>query len=698
MTARRSLFLMVAIAIIILVSAIIVALRLQRVVAVTNDLIIAYTALDQWQGVVSGSLPNIDGVADLSDDVLTHLPTIIGPQNQPSDQFTHFLSARLTDETATSNAQALKELLIWELFECHRLQNYYSGMVNLSQIALTLLMLAIGLVSYFMGRRAQDYRLAPFPEANPNPIFGLNFKGDIIYTNEALRASVLQYLDESATVDSLLPKDYLARLQGLKENNERHDVWIHPVKEHIFQYKIQLLPKFDRIHIYSEDITEQENIRARNAFIAYHDPVCLLANRQRLEQIVDELTDPDQALTLVMTFVSGMAQVLSTQGLGVSDQFAREYSIRLRTAYQSIVKSTVQTPVVFRFDANLFGCLYYCHLTNDQHEQLEAVLAQTVEMPFTYGKREFFYEVQTGAACEPSSVSARQLIQQANQALHSISGKDLRYRVFDASIEAEIQTGYRIEQALRHAVELDELSMVYQPQQDLKTGELIGFEALMRWQNRGETVSPVVFIPVAEKTGLIHSIGNWGLRDVLKQCIDWEAMANVKVGVLAVNVSAQEFARRDFIEDVEVALVDYPVDPRNIQLELTESLLIEDEKIAIDRMHRLKALGFTLAIDDFGTGYSSFSYLSRFPIDKLKIDRSFIVNMNNGQRDVALVAAMVDVAHQLGMKVIAEGVETEIEKKQLIELGCDQIQGYLYGKPMSASQATLFSSKKTEML
>jgi EAL domain-containing protein (putative c-di-GMP-specific phosphodiesterase class I)/GGDEF domain-containing protein len=689
---------MVAIAIIILVSAITVALRLQRVVAVTNDLIIAYSALDQWQGVVSGSLPNINGVADLSDEVLTNLPAIIGPQNQPSDQFTHFLSARLTDETATSNAQALKELLIWELFECHRLQNYYSGLVNLSQIALTLLMLAIGLVSYFMGRRAQDYRLAPFPEANPNPIFGLNFKGDIIYTNEALRASVLQYLDESATVDSLLPKDYLARLQDLKGNNRRHDVWIHPVKEHIFQYKIQLLPKFDRIHIYSEDITEQENIRARNAFIAYHDPVCLLANRQRLEQIVDELTDPDQALTLVMTFVSGMAQVLSTQGLGVSDQFAREYSIRLRTAYQTIVKSIDHAPVVFRFDANLFGCLYYCHLTNDQHEQLEAVLTQTVEMPFTYGKREFFYEVQSGAVCEPSSVSARQLIQQANQALHSISGKDLRYRVFDASIEAEIQTGYRIEQALRHAVELDELSMVYQPQQDLKSGKLIGFEALMRWQNRGETVSPVVFIPVAEKTGLIHSIGNWGLRDVLKQCIDWEAMANVKVGVLAVNVSAQEFARRDFIQDVEVALVDYPVDPKNIQLELTESLLIEDEKIAIDRMHRLKALGFTLAIDDFGTGYSSFSYLSRFPIDKLKIDRSFIVNMSNGQRDVALVAAMVDVAHQLGMKVIAEGVETEKEKKQLIELGCDQIQGYLYGKPMSASQATLFSSKKTELL
>jgi EAL domain-containing protein (putative c-di-GMP-specific phosphodiesterase class I) len=163
-------------------------------------------------------------------------------------------------------------------------------------------------------------------------------------------------------------------------------------------------------------------------------------------------------------------------------------------------------------------------------------------------------------------------------------------------------------------------------------------------------------------------------------------------------VSAQEFARRDYIEDIEVALADYPIDPSLIQLEITESLLIVDEQVAIERMHSLKRLGFTLAIDDFGTGYSSFSYLSRFPVDKLKIDRSFVVNMQNGQRDVALVAAMVDVAQQLGITVIAEGVESEQERNALRELGCDQIQGYLYGKPMTAAEATLFATQAVEVL
>jgi len=179
---------------------------------------------------------------------------------------------------------------------------------------------------------------------------------------------------------------------------------------------------------------------------------------------------------------------------------------------------------------------------------------------------------------------------------------------------------------------------------------------------------------------------------VLKQSIDWSAMDHVAPGVIAVNVSAQEFARRSFIDDVEIALVDYPAKPEHIQLEITESLLLDDVDSAIKKMNELKGLGFTLAIDDFGTGYSSFSYLSQFPIDKLKIDRSFIVNMNNGTRDEAIVAAMIDVAHQLGIKVIAEGVETEEERAKLIALGCDQLQGYLYGKPVSSSEATLFAS------
>jgi len=697
MTARRSLFVMVALAIMLLAISLTLAARLQGVIRVTNDLIHTYSALDRWVQLTDAMPQDLSGLNEQRTIILERIPAVLGVDQQASEPLTRFLRQN-TVPIEQTGALALKNLLIWELFECHRLQNNYSYQVNLIQVVLTLLVLAIGVVSYFMGRRAQDYRLAPFPEANPNPVFGLNYQGEIIYQNAAVGQVLQRLLGRHDQPTSLLPSDYRLRLAALRHSNVRQQIWVHRLQEHIFQHRVQLLPQSDRIHVYSEDITEQEDIRARNAFMAFHDPVCLLANRQRLEQIIDAMDDPEQTLTLVMTYVTGLDKVLSTQGLPVLDHLARELSIRLRSAYQSVLEAEAVTPVVFRFDANLFGCVYTCELTAQQHQGLALALAAAVAQPYKRKDREFFLGVQSGSASEPASITALQLIQKANLALHAIDGKVAGYQLFDQSIEADIQAGYQIEHALRHAIELDELSMVYQPQQDLRTGELIGFEALMRWHRAGSLISPVVFIPIAEKTGVIHSIGHWALRDVLQQSIDWQQMAGASPVVLAVNVSAQEFGRSDFIEDIERALADCPARPEWIQLEITESLLIEGEDLAIARMHQLKELGFTLAIDDFGTGYSSFSYLSRFPVDKLKIDRSFIVNMANGVRDEAVVAAMIDVAHQLGIKVIAEGVETEQERVKLIALGCDQLQGYLYGRPLSVADATLFAVNQQEVV
>jgi len=393
-----------------------------------------------------------------------------------------------------------------------------------------------------------------------------------------------------------------------------------------------------------------------------------------------------------------MAKAVSTQGLGVADQFARELSIRLRVAFETVKQDEYPKPLIFRFDANMFGCLYTHSLSTDDHVVLEKNLEKAILKPFQSGKRDYYFTIQSGVVSEPSSITSRQLIQKANLALHAITDTDLSYQLYDASIEAEIHDTAIIEQALHHAIELNELEMVYQPQQSLDSNGLLGFEALMRWHHKGKLISPVIFIPIAEKTGLIHSMGNWALREVLKQSSIWYETKGLDAGIVAVNVSPQEFARSSFIRDVELALADYPIDPSRIQIELTESSLIEDEIVAIERMHELKRLGFTLAIDDFGTGYSSFSYLSRFPVDKLKIDRSFVVNLKNGPRDEAVVSAMVEVAHQLGIQVIAEGIETNEERKILKDKGCDQIQGYLYGRPMSVADSTLFASKQVEVI
>lgn len=698
MSARHSLFALVSIALLLLLITLTLGLHLNRLSGITNQLVVSYEALGQWVDIAETSLSDRLQLNQQADVIIGNLPETLGEKNSPADSFTFFLKNHPLDASALQNAEALESILIWELFECHRLQIYYSQIVNVLRGLMLAVLLFIALASYFMGRRAQDYRLAPFPETNPHPVLGLNYSGRVIYNNDATLATLNRLVPGSTDVLALLPDDLKTRLSGLKKQRQESDVWVQSMGGRIFRYQVQLLPSHDRIHIYGEDITEQEEIRARNTFIAFHDPVCLLANRQRFEQVVDELDDPSQCLTLIMTRVSGTSIVASNQGLAVYDQVARDLSMRLKSAYLSVDKGMNGRAIVIRFDLNLFGCLYFGELSVEQIRTLEQLMQEGVEAPFSSGKREYFFNLQSGLVTVQSSENSRQMMQMASIALTSIAGKEKLLQIYDSDIKAKLQDAEVMRQALRHAVALDELAMFYQPQQCLRTGRLVGYEALMRWRRKGEIISPGIFIPIAEKTGLIHSIGDWGLREVLKQSISWSECQSLEAGTLAYNVSAQEFSRKDFIESVKQALIDYPASPQTIQIELTESLLIDDEQAAIEKMHTLKSLGFTLAIDDFGTGYSSFSYLSRFPVDKLKIDRSFVVNMANGERDIAIVAAMVNVAHQLGIIVIAEGVETAEEKTALIDLDCDQIQGYFYGKPMSSAEATLFTSKQSEDL
>ena len=698
MNARRLLFSLVMIAGLLILLSSYLAIRQQQVVRQTSGLVQSFSALESWQILASQPQPVLHSLAEQGRLLRQHLPSNFATIDDKVDQWTYFLYEESLGGNALAEAKELEELLVDELLYCHQLQADFGRMLSLMQILLILVVIGIGIVSYFMGRRAQDYRLAPFPEANPNPVFGLNFSGDVIYTNNAAQRSVGHLSKPAADVVSLLPADFRQRLVNLQRKHQLQDEWTHPVGERIFQYRVQLLPALERIHIYSEDVTEKENIRARNAFIAYHDPVSLLANRQRLEQIIDELEQPELFITLVITTVHGLSGVLSTQGVRVADQFTREYSIRLRSAYHLISSINAERkPIVFRFDSNLFGCLYFSRLSDADHKTLMQALQQTVSQPFYHGNREYFLSIQSGVASETATVSARHIIQQANLALHALdSAVEQQYQLYDEQIEAEVLAEQTLEQRLRHAIEFNELLLYYQPQLDLHTGRLLGFEALMRWQRESDMILPGQFIPLAEKTGLIHSMGNWALCEVLKQRQDWRQLQQQAPQTIAVNVSAHEFARRDFIVDVEQALAISGGDADGVQLEITESLLIADEQIAIDKMRRLKDMGFSLAIDDFGTGYSSFSYLSRFPVDKLKIDQSFIANMSDSAGDEAIVAAMIDVAHQLDLKVIAEGVESAQQKQRLQEMGCDQVQGYFYGKPMTAVQATLFMTKQSE--
>ena len=261
---------------------------------------------------------------------------------------------------------------------------------------------------------------------------------------------------------------------------------------------------------------------------------------------------------------------------------------------------------------------------------------------------------------------------------------------FSVELKRAVNRKLALESQLRRALEQNELFLVYQPKIDLRSGAVAGLEVLLRWQHPEHgTVSPVEFIPIAEESGLIVSIGEWVLKSAIAQSRAWHA-EGVPDATFAVNLSARQFLGTDIVATVATAMRDADLPPGMLELELTESISIDDPERSAALMARLRELGVTLSIDDFGTGYSSLSYLKRLPVDKLKIDRSFVLDMPQSAESLAMVRAIIAMAHSLRLEVIAEGVEHVAQLDALRDAGCDHIQGYVFSKPLPAAECAAY--------
>jgi len=264
------------------------------------------------------------------------------------------------------------------------------------------------------------------------------------------------------------------------------------------------------------------------------------------------------------------------------------------------------------------------------------------------------------------------------------------YCFFDSAMNQEASEHLALRNGLHRALERSELVLHYQPQIDLRNGRVIGVEALLRWQHpeRG-LISPARFIPVAEDSGLIVPIGNWVLQEACRQAAAWDREGLPPI-TMAVNLSAVQFMQGRVEQAVQGALKDSGLPPHCLELELTESILIQNTEQVLATLKRIKHLGVKLSIDDFGTGYSSLAYLKRFDIDKLKIDQSFVRDVVEDPDDATIVRAVIEMAHSLSLKTIAEGVETAQVAEALKAYGCDEVQGYYYGRPMPTDEVTAF--------
>ncbi|HEY0099161.1 MAG TPA: EAL domain-containing protein [Pyrinomonadaceae bacterium] len=320
-------------------------------------------------------------------------------------------------------------------------------------------------------------------------------------------------------------------------------------------------------------------------------------------------------------------------------------------------------------------------------ERLQSELA----VPFNLGEHEVFITVSIGVAIGATGYQRpEEILRDADTAMYRAKqlGK-ARYEMFDEAMHTRAMDRLGLERDLRRAVERQELFLQYQPIVSLGSGSLRGFEALVRWQHpeRG-IISPVEFIPLAEETGLIIQIGGWVLREACRQMSRWQDIPRQdKPLQISVNLSCKQFLQPDLLEQIQAVLQETGLDPRSLKLEITESVVMENIETATSTLERLQAFGVELSIDDFGTGYSSLSYLQHFPVSTLKIDRSFVSRMTESAGTAEIVRTIMHLGQNLGMNVIAEGVETEQQSAQLKALGCEFGQGYYFSRPMDSDAA-----------
>jgi EAL domain-containing protein (putative c-di-GMP-specific phosphodiesterase class I) len=324
-------------------------------------------------------------------------------------------------------------------------------------------------------------------------------------------------------------------------------------------------------------------------------------------------------------------------------------------------------------------------------------IQEQVSRPFTIDGHEFGITCSIGISLYPKDGNdVDSLLKNADAAMYRVKEQSRNsFRFYTSEMNDRVVERMVIERNLRHALEMGQLEVHYQPQVELINGRIVGVEALLRW-NCPElgTVPPERFIPLAEETGLIVAIGEWVLRTCCLQNKAWQE-AGLTPLTIAVNLSARQLQKKDLSADISAILQETGLKPHFLELELVESMVMKDVESSMGIMKDLKGLGLQLAMDDFGTGYSSLSYLKRFPFDKLKIDLSFVRDIMTDPESAAIVRAIIAMAHNLGLRTVAEGVETEDQLKYLRLHGCDEIQGYYISRPVSGPEFEVLLRKDT---
>jgi diguanylate cyclase (GGDEF)-like protein/PAS domain S-box-containing protein len=444
-------------------------------------------------------------------------------------------------------------------------------------------------------------------------------------------------------------------------------------------------------HCVSRDITGRKQAESQLEWLAFYDQLTELPNRtlvhNLLEQVLRTAHREAKPVALLMLGLDRFKTINDSSGFDTGDAILMEVARRLKQELRA-------TDLIGRIGSDEF-LLVLPGASGTEAGQLGELLQKAIRRPFTIREQTINLTSSIGIALYPlDGTDQAALVRKADTAMTQAkrNGRN-RFHFFTSSLEKEVVRMVELANALHGALDRQELRLLYQPQIDIRSGQVLGAEALLRWQHyRLGPVNPAEFIPIAEGNGQILSIGEWVLQQAILQLREWQR-GGLKLRQIAVNLSAVQFRQQDLAERVIVLLQEAGLASHQLDLELTESVTIDNPEAAIEAMARFSDAGIQLSIDDFGTGYSSLSYLKRLRVNKLKIDASFVRDLASSSDDRSIVSAIINLARGLNIRTIAEGVESEDQLAVLRELGCDEIQGFLYARPLTSTEFEDFARR-----
>ncbi len=560
-----------------------------------------------------------------------------------------------------------------------------------------------------VARYEGEEKLRGFLETTNEWIWDQDLQGRITYTNAAVRR-MLGIAPEKAIgkcIFDLLSEDDIKEVtKAYKDATKNKTGWSQWVRR--FRHKDGGIRFFESNSVpildsegnmiglrgSDRDITKRKVAEEQLVFEAFHDSLTGLANRtlfmEHLQLCIKKRKRRSPGYAVLYLDFDRFKVINDSLGHSEGDNLLRYIARRLESC-------TRQGDLIARFGGDEFVILL-----DDLSQTAEALLVaerilNDFNNSFNLSGNPVFISTSIGIALSSSRhTSAEEMVRDADIAMYSAKGiGGSQYRIFDEELHSHIRRKLQIETDLRTALEKQEFRLFYQPIVCVESKRLAGFEALLRWQHptRG-TINPNEFIPIAEENGLILRLGQWTVGESCRQLKRWQ-QANPNIGDLtvSVNLSSKEFRQPELAKLIAKTLKQSGLDPKYLKLEITESHVMEDSELAVKIIGRLRKLGLELSLDDFGTGYSSLSYLHRLPFSCLKIDRSFINQMNCSAENYEIVSTIIKLARSLKMKVVAEGIESSQQAEALRKLGCDFAQGYLFSKPLRPEDAKRFIDK-----